>query len=106
MMSPNLVAWDRLVRYVPYGAGNTIRYGDPIIEDSEIDKIAQLAVEGKLKVKVLQGANPLGAEPTGEVDTVGKLLGPLEPENVPIIRCIGLNYKTHSKQNSNLLSLK
>jgi hypothetical protein len=23
-------------------------------------------------------------------------LGPLEPTDVPIIRCIGLNYKTHS----------
>ena len=95
-MPAKLVAWDRFVRYVPIGAEDTIRYGDPILTDSEIDIIAQLANEGKLKVKVLQGENPLDAQPTGEVDTVRKLLGPLEAANVPIIRCIGLNYRTHS----------
>jgi len=102
-MSPNLVAWNRFVRYAPKGAEDTIRYGDPIITDSEIDNISQLADEGSLKVKVLQGAHPLDAKPTGEVDTVSKLLGPLEPENVPIIRCIGLNYKTHSKQKTEVM---
>jgi hypothetical protein len=96
-MSPRLVAWDRLVRYIPEGGENTICYGDAILADSEIDKIAQLANEGKLKVKVLQGDNALDAKPTGKIDVVKKLLGPLEAAEVPIIRCIGLNYKTHSK---------
>lgn len=95
-MPQKLVAWDRLVRYVPQGAEDTIRYGDPVLAESEIDNVAHLAAEGNLKVKVLQGDNPLDAQPTGEVDTVGKLLGPLAAADVPIIRCIGLNYKTHS----------
>jgi hypothetical protein len=99
-MSSKLVAWDRLVRYVPEGAAEgTVRYGDPILADSEVDMLSQLADEGKLRVKVLQGASPLDAKPTGKIDTVKKLLGPLESANVPIIRCIGLNYKTHSTLN-------
>jgi hypothetical protein len=49
-----------------------------------------------LQVKVLQGDHPLSAIPTGQIEMVARLLGPLEPSNVPIIRCIGLNYKTHS----------
>lgn len=96
-MSSRLVAWDRLVRYVPSGDSSTVRYGEPILEDSDATLIAQLADEGKLRVKVLEGAHPLDTKPTGAVEGVKKLLGPLEAADVPIIRCIGLNYKTHSK---------
>jgi hypothetical protein len=95
-MSPKPVKWDRFVRYVPQGADQTVRYGDPIVSVSQVDSIAQIATEGRLEVKVLQGDDPLSATPTGETDKVARLLGPLEPANVPIIRCIGLNYKTHS----------
>ena len=91
-----MVAWDRLVRYVPEGSPSAVRYGEPIIEESQADCIAQLAEEAKLKVRVLQGDNPLNAKTTGETETVRKLLGPLEVKDVPIIRCIGLNYKSHS----------
>lgn len=95
-MSSKLVSWDRFVRYVPQGQNQTIRYGDPIIKESEVDRIAQIAEEGGLEVKVLQGDHPLNATPNGQTDKVAQLLGPLEPADVPIIRCIGLNYKTHS----------
>ncbi|KAJ8117606.1 hypothetical protein OPT61_g1251 [Boeremia exigua] len=94
-MSSKLVSWERLVRYIPKGSNQTVRYGDPIVSDSDVDKIARLAEEGKLEVKVLEGDHPLSARPNGETDKVAKLLGPLEPGDVPIIRCIGLNYKTH-----------
>ena len=96
VMSSQRVAWDRFVRYVPQGADQTIRYGDPIISSSQVNSIAQLAEEGNLEVKILEGNDPLGATPTGKTEKVARLLGPLEPANVPIIRCIGLNYKTHS----------
>ena len=88
-------SWDRLVRYVSAKDGK-IRYGEPIVWDSNPD-IDQLAQDGKLKVKILEGANPSQAQATGEQDQVKKLLGPLAPKDVPIIRCVGLNYKTHSK---------
>lgn len=95
-MSFKPVAWERFVRYVPQGRNQAVRYGEPIIKESEVDQIAQIAEEGKLEVKVLHGDHPLDATPNGQTDKVAKLLGPLEPVDVPIIRCIGLNYKTHS----------
>jgi hypothetical protein len=98
-MAQKQVAWDRLVRYIPQGPEQIVRYGDPIMTGAEADLITQKAEEGSLEVKVLHGDNPLDARPTGEIDKVARLLGPLEAADVPIIRCIGLNYKTHSTLN-------
>ena len=95
-MASKLVAWERFVRYVPQGEAQTIRYGDPIVTGSEVDRVAEIAAEGRLEVRVLQGDHPLDATPNGQIEKVAQLLGPLEPADVPIIRCIGLNYKTHS----------
>ena len=95
-MAPVKLAWDRLIRYVSATDGQ-IRYGEPILEPTEVEDIAQLAAEGKLKVKVLEGTDPVSVERTDNVDTVKTLLGPIEPKNTPIFRCIGLNYKSHSK---------
>ncbi|WPH00200.1 Hypothetical protein R9X50_00302300 [Acrodontium crateriforme] len=91
-MAP-LTKWNRLVRYVSAKDGQ-IHFGEPIVSDEKAD-IDQLAREGQLNVKVLEGANFLQAEPTGAEDTVKTLLGPLTPNDVPVIRCTGLNYKTH-----------
>lgn len=91
----SLTEWDRLVRYVSAKDGK-IRYGEPIVSGSKPD-IDDLAQKGGLKVKVLEGPSPIQATSTGEEDEVKELLGPLTPKDVPIIRCTGLNYKTHSK---------
>lgn len=93
-MAP-LTAWSRLVRYESAKDGS-IRYGDPIVNEDRPD-IDALAQKGGLKVKVLEGPTPINAKPTGEEDEVKRLLGPLTPKDVPIIRCVGLNYKTHSE---------
>jgi hypothetical protein len=93
-----LTAWDRLIRYVSAKDGK-VRYGEPIVSEEKPD-IDALALSGDLKVKILDGAGPFEAKPTGEEDSVKQLLGPLTPEDVPIVRCIGLNYKAHSKQTS------
>lgn len=93
-MAP-LTAWTRLIRYVSAKDGS-IKYGEPIVSESKPD-IDALAQAGGLKVKVLSGASPILAKPTGEEDEVKTLLGPLEPKDVPIVRCVGLNYRTHSK---------
>lgn len=93
-MAP-LTAWSRLIRYVSAKDGS-IKYGEPIVSDSKPD-IDALAQDGKLKVKVLEGKTFVDAKPTGEEDEVKQLLGPLRPQDVPIVRCVGLNYKTHSK---------
>lgn len=91
------------MRYVSAKDGK-IRYGEPIVSDSKPD-IDQLALDGKLEVKVLEGPNPIEAQATGEQDTVKQLLGPLTPKDVPMIRGVGLNYKSHSqyfKMNSHI----
>ncbi|KAK4504107.1 hypothetical protein PRZ48_005022 [Zasmidium cellare] len=88
-----VTAWDRLIRYVSAKDGK-VRLGEPIVSDSKPD-IDALAQKGGLKVKVLEGPNPIEAKQTGEEDEVKSLLGPLTPQDVPIVRCIGLNYKTH-----------
>jgi 2-keto-4-pentenoate hydratase/2-oxohepta-3-ene-1,7-dioic acid hydratase in catechol pathway len=95
-MATKLVAWDRLVRYVSASDG-TVKYGQPILESPDVD-VAALAKEGKLEVHVAEGDNPLAARPGSQKDQVKSLLGPFRVEDVPIIRCIGLNYKTHIKE--------
>jgi len=98
----SLTKWDRLIRYVSARDGQT-RYGEPIVAGGEskpdIDALAQ---KGGLKVKVLAGATPILAEPTGEEDEVKTLLGPLTSKDVPIVRCTGLNYKTHSRSRASI----
>jgi hypothetical protein len=95
-MSAPLTAWKRLIRYV--STDGSIKYGEPIVpSDEKNPDIDALAQQGGLKVKVLAGDNPLLAKPTGEEDEVKQLLGPLTPKDVPIVRCVGLNYRTHSK---------
>lgn len=99
------VAWNRLVRYESTDRGE-IRYGEPLVDEQQSDHIAQLAAGGQLKVEVLEGRHPLDVVRTGKQELVGELLGPLTPSDVPIIRCIGLNYKTHSTSDSGSENLR
>lgn len=92
-MSP-LTQWTRLVRYI--SSDDSIKYGEPIDIGVDTD-IQQLAHDGGLVVNVLEGVGPLSASPTGRTETVKVLLGPFTPADVPIIRCVGLNYKSHSR---------
>ena len=93
-MTERVVAWDRLVRYV--AADGARRYGEPILRADGNEDIVTLADQGILHVKVLVGNDPLIARPTNEIELVKELLGPLEAKDIPLIRCIGLNYKSHS----------
>jgi len=100
-MTSKIIAWDRLVRYVSASDG-TVKYGQPILDSPDVD-VAALAQEGKLEVHVAEGSNPLAARPGSQKDRVKSLLGPFRVEDVPIIRCIGLNYKTHIKETGRAL---
>ncbi|KAK4546396.1 hypothetical protein LTR36_002073 [Oleoguttula mirabilis] len=71
-----------------------VRYGEPQIPDESTD-VLQLARDGKLIVKILQGDKALSAAPTGKDDNVKQLLSPLAAKEVPFVRCVGLNYTTH-----------
>nr|OQO24550.1 hypothetical protein B0A51_06799 [Rachicladosporium sp. CCFEE 5018] len=101
MAPSSTVPWDRLVRYISAN-DSAERYGEPIIESPDLD-IAAAARDGQLKVKILEGNGPLTVQPTDKVDRVKTLLGPLRDQDVPIIRCIGLNYKSHIKETGRAL---
>ena len=89
--------WKRLIRFVSTD-GRTIR-GEPILPSEDFD-LGSATEETRLQAKVISGDdiyNTSGeTKVTDEVVTVEKLLGPLTPGEVPLLRCIGLNYAKHS----------
>lgn len=91
------VAWQRLIRFVSTD-GRTLR-GEPILPTPEFD-IGDTVEQTRLQARVIDGDDvydTTGAtRVTEEVVTVKTLLGPLTPGDVPILRCVGLNYATHS----------
>ena len=92
-MSP---AWNRLVRFVA-SDGNTY-YGEPIVTSEDVT-VDQLATQGTLEAKIISGdILSDNAVVTDQVAKVTKLLAPLAQSEIPIFKCVGLNYKAHSKQ--------
>jgi hypothetical protein len=86
------MAWQRLIKFKdPQGE---VHYGEPIIKDA--DELAEKLASKTLEAKVLQGDSLPDLQPTGDTSAVAELLGPLTPEDVPIVKCIGLNYIKHS----------
>lgn len=93
-MAP-LVGWKRLIRY--QAQDGLIKFGEPIVNGSSTD-ILKLVADGKLEVNVLEGQDFVSAVPTGRKEHVKTILSPLSVEDVPFIRCVGLNYRSHSKR--------
>jgi hypothetical protein len=94
IMAPN---WDRLIRFVATD-GRELR-GEPVLPSPDFD-VGTTTEETELKAKVIQVVNSDIFDPstkvTDEEVTVKKLLGPVTTHEVPIIRCIGLNFIKHS----------
>ncbi|KAH6877158.1 hypothetical protein B0T10DRAFT_447987 [Thelonectria olida] len=93
------VAWDRLMRFV--ATDGRVLYGEPILVSPDVD-LGDTAENTGLQAKVIQGDDLYdtsgSTKVTSEVVTVKKLLGPLAPSDVPILRCVGLNYATHIRE--------
>ena len=93
-----LLPWKRLVRFV--AADGRILRGEPILPTADFD-LGFVTEQDGLQVKVLTGDDPYDVtgktKLTDETVTVKKLLGPLTPKDVPILRCVGLNYAKHSE---------
>ena len=89
--------WKRLIRFVATD-GRTLR-GEPILPSEDFD-LGNITEADQLKAKVITGTDIFDTtgktKVTDEEVTVKKLLGPLTKEDVPILRCIGLNYAKHS----------
>jgi hypothetical protein len=90
-------SWKRLVRFESTD-GKTLR-GEPILPSPDFD-VGSTTEETGLKAKVIEVANNDIFDPATKVTdqevTVKKLLGPVTTDEVPIIRCIGLNFIKHS----------
>lgn len=93
------VAWDRLIRFVAED-GRILR-GEPILPDPDFD-LGTTTEATKLQAKIIRGNDIYDTTGktvvTDEVATVKKLLGPLAQADVPILRCVGLNYARHIRE--------
>lgn len=93
------MTWDRLIRFHPSSAPDTVLYGEPVASD--MSDIGQLVDRGELSARVLDvgSEGPLAEDVkvTERTEKVDKLLSPLSWTDCPGIKCIGLNYKKHSE---------
>ncbi|OBT95452.1 hypothetical protein VE01_05140 [Pseudogymnoascus verrucosus] len=93
------VAWNRLIRFV--ATDGRILRGEPILPSPDFD-LGNTTAETQLKALIISGHDlydTTGAtEVTNEVAIVKELLGPLAQTDVPILRCVGLNYAKHIKE--------
>ena len=90
-----MMAWSRLIHFE--SEGDTY-YGEPEIKDSK-DLLKSLE-SGILYVTAYPGTSVLELSTTSSGRRkVTKILGLLEPKDVPIVKCVGLNYIKHSKSN-------
>ena len=89
--------WSRLIRFESTD-GRLLR-GEPILPSPDFD-VGSTIEATKLQAKVIEGQDIYDTtgktKVTDEIVTVKKLLGPLAQEDVPIVRCIGLNFLKHS----------
>ncbi|KAL1796860.1 hypothetical protein ACET3X_005400 [Alternaria dauci] len=100
-MAPN---WDRLIRFIATD-GRELR-GQPILPSPDFD-VGTTTEETGLKANVIDVKNNDIFDPvtkvTDEQVTVKKLLGPVTVDEVPIIRCIGLNFIKHIQEGGRTL---
>lgn len=91
------MSWKRLIRFV--ARDGKIYRGEPIFTDTNYDVGKKYLAGDQLKAKVIKGTNIFeNTIVTDEILEVVKLLGPLTPEDVPIVKCIGLNYTKHIEE--------
>jgi hypothetical protein len=95
------MAYSRLIRF--RAEDSQIYFGEP--EISSGDELLQKLGERALYATTVDGTNPftLSSMPSKRVK-VEEILPLLLPQDVPIVRCIGLNYIKHSAPISSPLS--
>ncbi|KAI1245125.1 hypothetical protein MGN70_012014 [Eutypa lata] len=88
------MAWTRLIKF--QDEDGFIRHGEPLIDSPE--DLGRLLETGNLTAHELVGQDLLSMRLTEKIFHVKKLVGPLDPKDVPILRCVGLNYAKHIKE--------
>lgn len=93
------VPWKRLIRFET-SDGRVLR-GEPILPSEDFD-LGKVTTNDNLTAKVITGADIYDTtgttKVTDEVVKVKRIFGPLERHEVPIFRCVGLNYAKHIKE--------
>jgi hypothetical protein len=92
------VAWQRLIRFE--ATDGRILYGEPILPTDDYD-LGKVTENDNLTAKIIKGKDIFSeagdTHVSDEVVLVKSLLGPLAAADVPILRCVGLNYAKHSE---------
>lgn len=90
--------WKRLIRFRALD-GRILR-GEPILPANEEVDLGLITKADKLQARVISGSDIYDVtgttQVTGEVVTVEQILSPLAQSDIPILRCVGLNYAKHS----------
>ncbi|KAL5358439.1 hypothetical protein BJX96DRAFT_182919 [Aspergillus floccosus] len=90
--------WKRLIRFV--ATDGRILRGEPIVSN-DVD-LGFITESDQIQARVISGDDIFDTtgktQVTDEVVTVKTLLGPLAREEVPILRCVGLNYAKHIRE--------
>lgn len=90
--------WKRLIRFRALD-GRILR-GEPILPADEKVDLGLTTNADQLQARVISGSDIYDVtgttQVTGEVVTVEQILSPLAQSDIPILRCVGLNYAKHS----------
>ncbi|KAJ5787278.1 hypothetical protein N7457_002268 [Penicillium paradoxum] len=91
--------WKRLIRFIATD-GRTLR-GEPILPTPTTD-LGLITESDKLQARIIEGEDIYDTtgktRVTDEIVSVKTILGPLAQADVPILRCVGLNYAKHIKE--------
>ncbi|KAH8882413.1 fumarylacetoacetate hydrolase [Thozetella sp. PMI_491] len=91
-MSPN---WRRLIRFIAEEDGQ-VHLGD--VDEKEFPDVGLATLNGeKVTASLIQGSIFDGVVTSKKLH-VAQLLSPIGMEDVPIIRCMGLNYRDHARE--------
>ncbi|KAF2476784.1 fumarylacetoacetate hydrolase family protein-like protein [Lindgomyces ingoldianus] len=97
-------SWKRLIRFV--STDGLVLRGEPILPSEDFD-IGSTTEDTGLKAKIIKvakgGIFDDETKVTDEVATVKTLLGPVDQDETPIIRCIGLNFIKHIQEGGRTL---
>ncbi|KAK2017535.1 hypothetical protein LZ32DRAFT_576431 [Colletotrichum eremochloae] len=88
------MSWNRLIRFVDDNGAE--HFGEPQIQDES--ELAAILDKGDLWAVIYDGASPVAPLTKGERVHVKEVKPLLTPKDVPIIRCIGLNYVKHIQE--------
>lgn len=97
-----MTPWQRLIKFEDESGRE--HFGEPLIHNAE--DLQSLLDTGKLSARIFTGGGPFSLSATDRECKVKKLLDVLQTTDVPIIKCIGLNYMKHSESMSAVSSLE